>query len=104
MVGVLATSFKRTYAKAVVFSASDPMAGHCQPTLLPETPGHSQASLVQSLVRSLLFSPGSWDTQCFVCALQESIPPTCGSSVIKSHWPVLGPFARSPGWEICYAP
>ena len=35
-------------------------------------------------------------------------PPSCVSSVIKSHWPpksnsleVLSPFARFPGWEIC---
>ena len=33
---------------------------------------------------------------------------SCGSSVIKSHWPpksnflgVFSPFARSPGWGIC---
>ena len=36
-------------------------------------------------------------------------PQSCGSSVIKSHLPpksnslrVLSPFARSPGWEICW--
>ena len=35
-------------------------------------------------------------------------PQSCGSSIIKSHWPqksnslgVLSPFTRSPGWEIC---
>ena len=35
--------------------------------------------------------------------------PSCGSSVIKSNWPsksnslgVLSPFARSPGWGICF--
>ena len=39
--------------------------------LLPETPGHSLASLGQSLVGSLLLSPGSWCTQGFVCALQH---------------------------------
>ena len=52
--GVMATSFKRPYASTVVVSAPDPMSGHCQPTPLPETPGHSQASLGHSLVRSLL--------------------------------------------------
>ena len=43
----------------------------------PETPGHSQASLVQSVsvVGSLLFSPGSWCAQGFVCALQEFVSP-----------------------------
>ena len=42
---------------------------------LPETPGHSQTSLGQSLVGSLLLSPGSWCAQGFVCALQESVSP-----------------------------
>ena len=40
-----------------------------------ETPGHSQASLAQSFVGTLLLSPGSWCTQGFVCALQESVSP-----------------------------
>ena len=48
----------------------DPMAGHRQPTPPPETPGHSQASLTQSLVGSVLLSPGSCCGQGFVCALQ----------------------------------
>ena len=41
----------------------------------PETPGHSRTSLGQSLVGSLLLFPGSWCTQGFVCALQESVSP-----------------------------
>ena len=53
----------------------DPAAGHCRPTSLPETPGHSQGRLGQSLVGSLLLSPGSWCTQGFVCALQDSVSP-----------------------------
>ena len=54
MVGVMVvmvTSFKRIYARTVVFSAPDPKAGHCQPTPWLETPEHSQASLAQSPVR-----------------------------------------------------
>ena len=43
--------------------------------LLPETPGHSQASLAQSLIGTLFLSPGSWCTRGFVCALQESVSP-----------------------------
>ena len=39
----------------------DPAASH-QPIPPPETPGHSQASLAQSLVGSLLLPPGSWGT------------------------------------------
>ena len=87
---------------------NDTTAGLCWPTLPPETPGHSQASLAQSLVRTLLLSPGSWCTQHFVRALKSLFPQACGSSAIKSHWPpksnslgVLSPFARFPGWEIC---
>ena len=52
-----------------------PAAGHSQPTPLPETPGHSWASLGQSLNGSLLLSPESWWAQGFVCALQESVSP-----------------------------
>ena len=47
----------------------------------PETPVHSQARLGQSLVGSLLLSPGSWCTQDFVCALLESV-----STVLCKFW------------------
>ena len=67
-------TFKRAYARTVVFSAPYPMAGHCQSMSPPETPGHSQASLVQSLFGSLLLSSGSWCTLGFVCVLQECCP------------------------------
>ena len=63
-------------------------AGHRQPMPPPETPGHSQAHLGQSLVGSLLLSPGFWCTQGFACALQSLFPQSCVSSVIKSHWPL----------------
>ena len=69
MVGIMAvmvTSFKRTYARTVVFSAPDSLAGRYQPTPPPETPGQSQESLAQTLLGSLLLSPGSWCTQGFV--------------------------------------
>ena len=78
MVGVMkivGTSFKRSYARTLVLSAPDPAAGHCRPMSLPETPGHSQASLGQSLVGSLLLSPGSCFVKGFVSALQESVFP-----------------------------
>ena len=71
---IVVTSFKRSRACTATLSAPDPAAGHRQPMLLPETPGHSRASLGQSLVGSVLLSPGSWCTQGFVCALQESVP------------------------------
>ena len=71
----MVTSFKRTYALTVVFSAPDPAAGHCRPTPLLEAPGHAQPSLAQSLVGTQLLSPGSWCIQGFVCVLQESASP-----------------------------
>ena len=71
----MATSFRRSPSCTAALSAPDPVAGHCQPTPLLETPGHSQVSLGQSLVGSLLLSPGSWCAQDFVCALQESVSP-----------------------------
>ena len=71
----MAISFKRSYACNVGLSAPSPSASHCQSTPLLETPGHSRASLGQSLVGSLLLSPGSWCTQGSVCALQASISP-----------------------------
>ena len=65
-----------------------PTAGHHQPTPLPGvgwTTGHSQASLGQSLVWSLLIFPGSRYTQASVCALQESVSQSyvmSGSSMV----------------------
>ena len=48
------TSFKRSHARTATLSAPNPAPGHHHPTLPLETPGHSQASLGQSLVESLL--------------------------------------------------
>ena len=72
---IMVTSFKRSHAHIAALSAPNPAMGHHQPTPLPETPGHSRASLGQCLVGSLLLSPGSWCTQGFVYSLQESFPP-----------------------------
>ena len=66
-------------------NTSNPEAGHCQPTPLPETPGHSWASLSQSLVGSLFLSPGSWCGQGSVCALPESASP-----VLCKFWRLCG--------------
>ena len=82
---IMATSFKRAHACTAVLNAPNPAAGHHQPMLPPETPGHSQASLGQSLVGSLLLSSGSWCTQDFVCALQESV-----SLVLYKFWQLYG--------------
>ena len=50
---------QRSHAHSGTLSVPNPTAGHCRPTPLPETPGHSQTSLSQTLVGSLLLSPGS---------------------------------------------
>ena len=71
--------------RTVAVSAPDPETGHSQPTPPLETLGHSQAGLAQSLVGSLLHSPGSWCAQGFVCALQESV-----SSVPCKFWWIYG--------------
>ena len=67
VVKIMATSFQR-----MSVSVPNPAAGHRPPTPPPETPGHSWASLGQSLVGPLLLSPGSLCAQAFVCALQET--------------------------------
>ena len=54
----MVTSFKRSHAGTAAVSAPDPAAGHRRPTPPLETPGHSWASLGQSLVGSLLLSLG----------------------------------------------
>ena len=46
-----------------------------RPPLTHTSAGDCWASLGQSLVGSLLLSPGSWCTQGFVCVLQESVSP-----------------------------
>ena len=82
---IMATSFKRPHACTATLSAPNPAAGHHRPTPPPEIPGHSQANLGQSLVGSLLPSPGSWFIQDSVCALQESVSQSYispGSSMV----------------------
>ena len=64
---IMVTSFKRSHACTSTLSDSNPAAGHHQPTSLVETPGYSQASLGQSLVGSLLLSPGFWCTRFCLC-------------------------------------
>ena len=72
---IMVTSFIRSHAGTATLSAPQTCTSHCRLTPPPETPGHSWASLGQSLVGSLLLSPGSWCTQGFVCAFQESVFP-----------------------------
>ena len=82
---IMLTSFKRSHAGTAALSSPNPAAGHHWPTPPLETPEHSWASLGQSLVGSLLLSPGSWCAQGFVCVLQESVSP-----VLCKFWQLHG--------------
>ena len=64
---IMATSFKRFHACTAALSAHNSAAGHRRPRPPLETPGHSRASLGQSLGGSLLLSPGSWCTRFCLC-------------------------------------
>ena len=82
---IMVTSFKRSHACPATLTAPNPEAGHHRPTPLLETLEHSRASLCQSLVGSLLLSPGSWCPKGSVCALQESVSQSyisSGSSMV----------------------
>ena len=76
----MVTFFKSSHVHTATLSAPNPAEGHRGPTMPPETPGHSQASLGLSLVGSLLLSLGSCCTQGFACTLQESVSPVCVGS------------------------
>ena len=75
VMNIMVTSFKRYHTCPAVCSAPNPAAGHHRRMLLLKTPGHSWASLGQSLVGSLLLSPESWCIQGSVRALQETVSP-----------------------------
>ena len=77
---IMGTSFKRSLAGTSALSAPKPAAGHSQPTPLPETPGHSWASLGQSLVGSLLLSPGAWAHKVMFVLYKSLFPQSCVSS------------------------
>ena len=65
---------------------------------LPATPGHFQAGLGQSFVRSLLLFSGSWCTQGSVCALQELISQTR----VSSGGSIVGLMATFSKRCLCY--
>ena len=76
---IMVTSFKRSHAYTATLSAPNPAASHHRLTPLLETPGHSQASLGQSLMGSLLLSPGSWCTRFSLCLPKVCFPVLCKS-------------------------
>ena len=69
-----------------------------------ETPGHSQASPTQSLVGTLLLSPGSWCTHGFHCALQESVSSVLWNQVCNQV-PLASKVKFSEGFQsFCWFP
>ena len=82
---IMVTSSKRPHACTATLRAPNPTAGYCQCMPLSKTPGNSQASLGQSLVGSLLLSPGSWCIQVSVSALQDPVSP-----VLCKFWCLYG--------------
>ena len=90
--------------------ARTPVVSPCWTTPPQETLQPQQIVLVQSPVESLLLSSKSCCMQSFICALQDwslCFPQSCGSRVIKSHWPSRpdslespSPFVGSPGWKL----
>ena len=77
------TSFKRSHAHTAALSAPDPAAGHHQPMPLLETTGHSQASLGQSLVGSLLLYPGPGLHKVLSVPSKSLFPHPCVSSEVS---------------------
>ena len=81
---IMVTSFKRSHACTATLSAPNSAAGHHQHMPLFEISGHSQASLGQSLVGSLLLSPVSWCTR--FCLY----PPRVYFPVLCKFWQLYG--------------
>ena len=94
---IMAVSLKRSHAHTATLSAPSPAAGHCWPIPPPETPGHSRASLGQSLVRSLLLSPGSWCAQGLFVPSKSLLPQSCISSVVGLRPPPPRGLMSYPG-------
>ena len=74
---IMVASFKRSHAGTATLGVPNPAAGRHWPKLLLETTGHSQASLGQSLVGSLLLSPGLWCTRLSLCLPRVYFPVLC---------------------------
>ena len=91
VIKIMATSLKRSHAHTAILSAPSPAAGHHRPTPLPQTPGHSRASVGQSLVGSLLLSPMSWCAQASFVPSKSLFP----QSRVSSGGSVVGLMATS---------
>ena len=82
---IMVTSFKRSFARIVALNDPDPVAGHCWQCLCWRLLGKSRESLGQSLVGSLLLSPGSWCHKVLFVPSRSLFPQsyvTSGSSMV----------------------
>ena len=82
---IVVTSLERSHAGTATLHTPNPAVGHCQPIPVSETPGHSWASLGQSLTGSLFLSLGSWCTQVLFVPSKGLFSQSCVSS--KSLFP-----------------
>ena len=117
VMGVMVTSFKRIYTSMLWLPRLlqpvplTPWQATVNPRLHQRFLDAHRQVWVSLLWWSLLLSPGSWCTQGFVVSSKGLLPQSCGSCVIKSHWPsksnslrVLRSFADFTVWEICRGP
>ena len=77
---IMLTSFKRSHTSSATLSEPNLAADHHRPMPPPETPGHSQASLGQSLVGSLFLSPGPGAQKVLFVPSKSLFPQSCVSS------------------------
>ena len=77
---IMATSFKRSHAGTAALSAPNPAAGHRRPTPPPETPGHSRASLGESLMGPCSFFLGPGASKVLFVPSKSLFPQSCVSS------------------------
>ena len=110
VMAVMATFFKRTYASMLQL----PEMLHPVPLTIKTASAKDSWTLTgkSGSVSCGVTAPFSWVlVHTRFCLCPPRVLESCGSSVIKSHWPpksnslgVLSPFARSLGWEICCVP
>ena len=83
---IMATSLKRSHAPTATLSVPNPAEGHRRPTPPLETPGHSWASLGQSLVGCCSFLLGPGVHQVLFMLSKSLFPQSCvssGSSMVE---------------------
>ena len=106
---IMVTSFKRFHASTAALSALNPTQATTDPHLHQRLLDTDSQVWVSLLLGHSSFLLGSSSYKVLFVPSKSLFPQSSVSSVIKSHWlqksnslGVLSPFARSPGWEICF--